>query len=128
MNPFAESMATRTDAELVEIVTGDPDDWQPDAVAAAKEEIAKRGISGERREELESRVGREVAAAQRPLSRSMRLLVIACGGFCLPGIAIVYLYTQYEKAGETRKARELIRYFVYGLGIHIAILLVIKCH
>jgi len=127
MNPFAESMGSRTDAELVEIVTADPEDWQADAIAAAKAEIEKRGITADQREELETKVIRDVSAAQRPLSRSMKLITILFGGLCLPGIAVLYLYTQYQKSGEHRKSRELLRYFVYGLGIHIAILLVIKC-
>ena len=42
---FAEAMSARTDDELRAIVRGPADDWEADAVEAAKAELAKRGIA-----------------------------------------------------------------------------------
>jgi hypothetical protein len=124
---FADVMAARSDAGLVEIVTGDPDDWDPDAIAAATAEIEKRGISPEARQRFAADALDAATAARRPLDRSMKWITILMGGLCLPGVVVIWLYTQYERAGERRKAREMMRYFGYGLAIHFAVLCVVKC-
>lgn len=41
---FADAMAARTDDELIEVVRGPEEDWEADAVEAAKAELAKRGV------------------------------------------------------------------------------------
>ena len=46
---FERAMASRTDAELIEVVTGDPEDWEADALEAAKAEIDRRGLRFEPR-------------------------------------------------------------------------------
>lgn len=42
---FTESMSTRSDKQLVDIVTINKDQYQPEAIIAAEKEIEKRGIS-----------------------------------------------------------------------------------
>src|SRR5437763_15830505 len=41
---FAEAMAARSDDELLDVVRGPRDDWEPEAVEAAKAELARRGV------------------------------------------------------------------------------------
>ncbi len=44
-NNYLEVMAKKSDSELLEIVTKLKDDYQPEAVEAAKEEIKNRNLS-----------------------------------------------------------------------------------
>jgi len=44
---FKDVMLAKTDAELYSIVTGPVDDYQPEALQAAREEFAKRDFSAE---------------------------------------------------------------------------------
>lgn len=44
---FSEAMESRTDEELVEVVTGRADEWEPEAIAAAEAEIDKRALTYE---------------------------------------------------------------------------------
>ena len=50
-NSFTEVMEKRSDSELLEIVTKLKEDYQPEAVEAAKIEIKKRNLSSEQIEQ-----------------------------------------------------------------------------
>lgn len=41
---FADAMKRQTDAELRDIVACTTDEWHPDSIAAAREELAARGV------------------------------------------------------------------------------------
>ncbi|MEI6142653.1 MAG: hypothetical protein WCP85_25490 [Mariniphaga sp.] len=56
---FKDVMVAKTDAELVAIVTGSADDYQPAALQAAREEFAKRNISAKQLKILEKDVTRQ---------------------------------------------------------------------
>ncbi len=54
INPFAEAMAKRSDADLIEIVIALRDDYQPEAVVAAESELRNRHLSEEEIEKARS--------------------------------------------------------------------------
>ena len=55
-NKFEDIMENKSDSELLEIVTKLKDDYQPDAVEAAKEEIENRNLSSEQIESAENEI------------------------------------------------------------------------
>ena len=68
-NPFTEIMAQRSDLELYKIVNELKDDYQPEAVEAAKQEPDKRNlsdtyISEEQIEEFEEEIAYEKQTAE----------------------------------------------------------------
>lgn len=64
-NRFSERMTRATDAELIAIVDGDPDDWEQEALRAAHAEVAHRGIRGDDREKIREAVI-DAKVQQRP--------------------------------------------------------------
>src|SRR5262245_46577094 len=81
---FFEQLPSRSDAELYDIL-GHEGDYLPEAVAAAKEEIARRNLAPERVAELEAaeqaQVLQEQAKAEAPLGWGMRILIfLLCAG------------------------------------------------
>jgi hypothetical protein len=126
---FDERMASSTDAELVALVSGPADDWQPEAIESAREELARRGLSAERTEGLTAEFKKSEAAAVEGLDLTTKLSIAIFAGTCVPGLVVLYLYTQYEKRGQRRKAKEALSWFVYGVATYfVALVLFIVIH
>ncbi len=126
-NRFASAMTSRTDAELVAIVSGPVDDWEPDAVAAAHAEIARRDLGAERRAELEAEWAEEARLARAPLDRWMKGIAFVVGLAGVLGILVLFLHRRFEKGREKRKAKELLTWFFYGVGLHFAVIMLAAC-
>ncbi len=124
-NRFAEAMATRTDEELIAIVTGPADDWRPEALVAAKAELDRRGIPVKRATAITERVKKKQRGARAPLDRWAKRLAFASGATFLGSVWVLVAYTRFTERGERRKAEELARWFVYGLALLGAVLFVV---
>jgi hypothetical protein len=102
---FWETLPQKTDIDLYEMLAH-PDDYLPEALAAAKEELRKRNLPPEQSARLEKIVESEKveenAKARIPLSWPMRILIfLLCFG--LLGIVLA-LY--YDSKGFKHKARD----------------------
>jgi hypothetical protein len=102
---FWKQLPERTDAELYDMLTH-PDDYQPEAIEAAKDELRKRNLAPERAAQLEgiaqSQKAVEDTNANQPLGWPVRILILmGCSGiFGVPWAVF------YESNGYKRKASQ----------------------
>ena len=106
---FAKAMESRTDDELREILTDPADDWEPEAIEAAKVEIAKRGLTTAS-SPYRTANGREDPLEERnaPGRARMNLNAFFFGFFfTLIGVLVVFAVSaNWKRNGEARKAAE----------------------
>lgn len=102
---FWEQLPERTDEELYGMLAH-PDDYRPEALEAAKEELRKRNLAPVRTAQLEavaqSQKTVEDTKANQPLGWPMRILVFMVSF----GILGVILALFYESKGYKRKASQ----------------------
>lgn len=114
---FAEQLASRSDADLYDMLAHEQD-YLPEALAAAKSELGKRNLAPERVAELEAVVHSQSAAegakANERLSWPMRILIFfLCAGL-VGGVLAVY----YDSKGYKAKARDCWVTLAVSLAAH----------
>ena len=123
-NEFAGVMSKRTDTELLEIINGPPDDYQPLALEAAKIEFKKRNLSNEQialaKDEIKQKQDLEYLQSNEPLSTSGKVFA-----FVFPRLLSTLLWKTYTADGNERKYKETVRWQLYGLCFYIVIFLII---
>ena len=123
-NQFTDQMSRRTDAELLKIVIDQRNDYQPEALLAAEEELARRNLSPEQvssaKEELERKKTFDEKRANEPLDMSLKILTAI-----FPGILQIILSGTYKVEGYDRKARELVRWTLYGFGFYFSFVMLL---
>jgi hypothetical protein len=102
---FDEQLRLKTDAELYEMLVS-KDDYLPEAIAAAKDELSKRNLPAEKVEQIKASALSQKAAAeskaQERLGWPMRILIfLFCAGL-LGAVLAVY----YDSKGYKRKAAD----------------------
>lgn len=117
-NEFDTVMRKRTDADLIKILNGASDDYQPAALAAARAEFERRNLSEiqiatAHNEIIQERELDEVKA-NTPLGISAKTLA-----FIFPGITLLILAGTYKADGYFKKASELTRWTLYGFGAYL---------
>ncbi len=123
-NQFDDVMRKRTDADLIKIINGPPDDYQPNALEAAKREYERRDLSDEQVTIVNQEITREKAIddakANTPLDTTPKILA-----FMFPGIILFMFAGTFRADGYDRKARELIRWTLYGFGFYVGFVVLI---
>jgi hypothetical protein len=122
-NRFYAAMARRTDAELVALLAEPPENWEAQALDAARAELASRNLTVASTTELARVAVRATVQAVAPLSASMKAIAFVGGVTLMPGLAILYLYSQYEKRGERTKARAIVGWWARGVGALFTLIL-----
>jgi phosphotransferase system glucose/maltose/N-acetylglucosamine-specific IIC component len=102
---FLEQLPLKTDTELYDMLAHQ-EDYLPEALTAAKDELSKRNLAPERVAQIEATVQSQKVAeetkAQEQLGWPMRIFIfIFCAG--LPG-AVLAVY--YDSKGYKRKASD----------------------
>jgi len=96
-------------------------DYLPEALAAAKQELGKRNLPPERVAELEAVVQSQTAAegakAEERLGWPMRILIF----FLCAGIAGAILAVYYDSKGYKAKARDCWIILVVSLVVHVVL-------
>ncbi|MFH2143093.1 MAG: hypothetical protein ABIJ97_11755 [Bacteroidota bacterium] len=123
-NEFKSVMGTRTDAELIEIVTELKNDYQPDAVIAAQEEIIIRNLTPDKVKKAEEKEKQEEKKAEIesrnkdntnvPLQIYWKIITLIS-----PGLFNLLIGENYKKEGFERRYKEMWRWTFYGLGFYI---------
>jgi hypothetical protein len=123
-NKFAEAMVKRTYAELHEIVGKLRNEYEPEAVAAAEAEVARRNLTGEKIEPKENifRTQKKLIAdkANAPLQIYWKIIT-----FLLPGLLILLFADDLKAEGYERRYKEVWRWFFYGAGFYIGLLILL---
>jgi hypothetical protein len=116
-NEFDGVMRKRTDADLIKILNGPPDDYQPAAREAAQREYERRSLSEAQIATASFEILQEQqiddAKANTPLDPMPKVLA-----FIFPGIILLMLAGTFKADGYDRKAKELTRWTLYGLGAY----------
>jgi hypothetical protein len=118
-DPAKQHILSLSDDALVLYVVAGPELYDPDAVAFARQELARRQLPPERVAELEQRAGARVDAwkeaqaeeATKPLDFWDRVNALLWG---MHGIAFFWQWVSYDDAGQRRRARELLKYGCLG--------------
>lgn len=121
---FAEVMAKRTYAELHEIVGKLRNEYEPEAVAAAEAEVERRNLTGEKIEPKENifRTQKKLISdkADAPLQIYWKIIT-----FLLPGLLILLFADDLKAEGYERRHKEVWRWFFYGAGFYIGLLILL---
>jgi len=121
---FVEIMAQRTDAELLKILKEQRDDYQPDAVLAAEIEFKKRNLSEDQiktaTKEIEIDKKIVLDKANKKLGGGWKTFA-----FIFPGLLLIIFSGTFKADGYDRKARELVKWTLFGLAFYFGLALLI---
>lgn len=121
---FKTEMTKRTDEELIKLLTADKENYLPEALAAAVEEFEQRNLSPEKLSSITKEVTRkkeiEDKKMNEPLDVGIKVIT-----FLLPLILTLVLSGYYKSGGYDRKARELVKWTMYGFGFYLGIILLV---
>jgi len=121
-NEFDEIMSKRTNAELIRILESAEGDYQPAALEAAKRVFESRHLSEEQlivtSKEVEHQQQLDENKANEPLFIGYKIFA-----FIFPGIILLIFAGTFKADGYYRKAKEMIRWTLYGFGFYIGLLL-----
>lgn len=110
---FKQIMASKSDADLVMIVTHLRHEYQPAAVTAAEAEIGARNFTVERfdaaYEASEYLKQQTMSRAELPLDNIFKIVATL-----LPGITFLILFMIFKAGGYERKAYEFSRWTIVG--------------
>ena len=122
---FNKIMSHQSDAELIEVLTRKQEEYQPEALLAAKAEIDKRELSVESMEsakqEVELKHITKKENANTPLGTGWKICT-----FLLPGILNILIASAIKAEGYERKWKDAWRWTFYGVGFYIG--LIILCY
>jgi len=123
-NEFDEVMRKRTDADLIKIVNGPLDDYQPAALEAAKREFEKRNLSEAEiisvKQEILQQKEIDETKANTPLGAGLKIIA-----FIFPGIPLLLMSGLFKADGYDRKAREMVRWTLYGVAGYAGLIILI---
>jgi len=121
---FDHVMKERSNAELIEIVTILHNDYQPNAVIAAKNELQERNLSPEALQQAEQDIAtknKEAAEkANEPLATYLKVLHLI-----FPAILSIFQAFPYKGDGYDRKFKESWLWTLYGVGLYLVIFIII---
>lgn len=118
---FTKVMEQKSDSDLLEIVTKFKDDYQPEAVVAAKNEIEKRNLTGTQIEqaniEIEEKEKKYFERKNEPLGAGQKMLFL----FFFWGIIPWAMAGTFKADGYTKKYNDAWKFMKIGMGIFIGI-------
>ena len=119
-NEFDAVMQKRTDAQLIKILNGPPDDYQPTAIDAAKREFERRNLSEAEittaTEEIEQEQLVDESKANMPLGIFPKIIA-----FIFPGILLIMFAGTYKADGYDRKAKEMVKWTLLGVAFYVSL-------
>ena len=124
-NSFEELMSKKSDEQLLKIVAGRPEDYQPEALEAAKKELGKRNFSAEQFETVTKEAVREkeheAVIAELPLGVGLRMRALIFPFYGVMGLASTFRATGYH-----RKANEMTRWAMFGIALYATVFILIS--
>ena len=111
---FSKVMADQSDIQLLDILAS-PDEYNPDAIKAAHEELRRRNLSSEKMSSLQVLAEQARSISEHALPWPMRGLAFLLALTTIPGIILVgFVQARYNKQGYARKSKELAIWFGFG--------------
>jgi len=123
-NNFTEVMTKKSDSELLEIVTKLKDDYQPDAVEAAREEIKNRNLSDEKIKQAENEIKeketKEKDKENEPLEIGQRIMFLIFFWGIIPWI----MASTFKNNGYLKKYKDAWRFMKYGFLTYVGFIII----
>lgn len=120
-NNFTKVMEQKSDSELLEIVTKLKDDYQPEAVVAAQNEIEKRNLTGEQIEqaklEIEEKDLKNFQRENEPLDAGQKILFLIFFWGVIPWV----IAGTFKADGYTKKYKDAWKFMRIGIGVFFGI-------
>jgi hypothetical protein len=123
-------MAARTDEELLDVVRGPHEDWEPEARDAAQAELARRGV------DLGSQPYRgldakDLPAPRRraPLGADMKFVGLVLGA-TLSALGVFFalgIMSTWKRRGDPRDGGQLVMYALAGAAVSLLLIGTIRC-
>ena len=121
---FENEMKKLDDENLLKVLTIEKDNYQPEALAAAKIEFEKRGVSEEKINFITQDLNRQKAEddkkAIEPLDDGLKILTLL-----FPMIITFFLSGFYKSKGYDRKAAQLGNWTLLGFAFYIVATIII---
>jgi hypothetical protein len=121
---FENEMKKLNDESLLKVLTIEKDNYQPEALAAAKTEFEKRGLPANKinfiTQDLNSQKAEDDKKAIEPLDDGLKILTLL-----FPMIITFFLSGFYKSKGYDRKAGQLGNWTLLGFGLYIAVTIII---
>ena len=125
-NDFTEVMNKKSDSELLEIVTKLKDDYQPEAVEAANEEIKNRNLSDEKIKHAEKEIiekkTKQKDKENEPLETVQRIMFFI---FCW-GVIPWLIASTFKNNGFLKKYKDAWRFMKYGFWAYVAFMAIVQ--
>src|SRR5689334_2772244 len=126
-NDFRDELPLKSDAELCDMLAHE-DDWLPQALTAARQELENRSLGPRRIADLEAAVQSqktvELAKAEEPLDWPTRIFIfLLCAG-----IAGAILAAYYDSKGYKTKARECWLTLAASVAVHVVVGALVYAH
>lgn len=128
-NRFESVMRTKDDVELVKITTTERKDYQPKAVAAAEEELKKRGVSADMYKNFTEQVEKlteiqnKAEERKRELPLSTWIKVVA---FVFPAFLFFIIGLGLSLFGYQKRGKDLCKWTLLGCLFYLIVFLFIK--
>ncbi len=113
-NKFSEVMSKRTDSELIEIVAKFENDYQPDAVKAARIEISKRNLSTAQIENAKEEIRINELSQQAKEDESLEIGQKIMFFIFFWGIIPWAIAGTFKANGYSRKYKDAWKFMKYG--------------
>lgn len=124
-NQYDDVMTELSNAELLEIVTKLRNEYEPDAILAAENELTRRNLSTDEVRQTESIIEDKyeeiVQKANAPLQDHWKVLTLL-----LPGFINLMIARSLKNDGYDRKYQEARRWTLYGCGFYIGLAVVLS--
>ena len=123
-NNFTDVMIKKTDSELLEIVTKLKDDYQPEAVEAAKEEIKNRNLSDDKIEQAEKEIiEKETIQSDKekePLETVQRIMFFIFFWGVIPWL----MASTFKNNGFLKKYKDAWIFMKYGFFAYLGFMII----
>ena len=120
-NRFDDAMRRRSDTELFVMLAEPAEDWEPEALDAARAEIERRQLQEPQQASLEKEASGTVKRARAGLDRHLKIAGFVLGMTGLGMIVFLFWWGFYKRSGEMRKSRELAGWTAAGIAFAIVI-------
>lgn len=127
-NPFSAVMAQKDDVELIRIVTAEKNDYQPEAIIAAEEEIKKRNISVSMYQDFAGKIetlieienNREEIKRQLPLQNWIKVVA-----FLFPAFFFFIIGAALTMFGYQKRGKELCKWTLFGCLLYLLVIFIL---
>lgn len=125
INELYSVMSTRTDRELIDIVSISRGDYQLEAIKAAEIELSKRNINPDTIENIKKEIYNDIKLrkirAEEPLQTYWKILT-----FIFPGILNLFFAFIFTADGYNNRTKEMWKWTAYGFCFYIVMILLIQ--